>query len=101
MFFVECYKLGIFTKNEPLSESVSWILFIPIWPIWVWGFWRIQSLRRCIPVILGAFGISIVFQMLLPFPYGLLFALIGNGWIVVIFHRRWTKEWNAKFQTGD
>jgi len=90
--------LGIFTvKNEPVSTSISWILFIPIWPIWVWALWRIQSLRRGIPVILGAFGISIVFQMILPFPYGLGLALIGNGWLLVLFHRKWAKEWNAKF----
>ena len=92
--------MGIFTlEHKPVSKSLSWILFIPIWPIWVWAFWRIQSLRLAIPVILAAFGISILFQMILPFPYGLGFALFGNGWLLVIFHRSWTRKWNAKFQT--
>ena len=84
-------------KNEPVSKSFSWILFIPIWPIWVWAFWRIQRLRYGIPVFVLVAGLNIVFQMILPFPWGLGFALFGTSWIMVLFHRRWATEWNSKF----
>jgi len=84
-------------KNEPVSKSFSWILFIPIWPIWVWAFWRIQRLRYGIPVFVLVAGLNIVFQMILPYPWGLFFALFGTSWIMVLFHRRWTTEWNSKF----
>jgi len=85
-------------KNEPVSKSDSWLLFIPIWPIWVWAFWRIQSLRRGIPVILGVAALNVVVTSFLPFPWGLGFALFGNAWIIVLIHRRWAKDWNRKFR---
>lgn len=93
--------MGIFTvPNKPVSKGYSWILILPITPIWIWAFWRIKSLRRSVPVFLGLIGLSIVLQMFMPFPYGLALVLVAHPAIGIPFHKRWAKQYNKQFENS-
>jgi len=47
--------------------------------------------------MVAGYGVSIGVSMVLPYPYGLLFALGLAPLIPVYFIRKWTREWNKKF----
>ena len=88
-------------KQERVSVPFHYLLaFIPIWPLWVWCFYRIESLKRGVMPILVSFGISIGFQMVLPYPYGLGIVFVVAPWPVFFTLRNWSRDWNAKFSTG-
>ncbi len=83
-------------KQAPVN--VGWqTLFVILPYIWVIAFYRIEKLRMGILLLLGAVGISIATQMILPYPHGFGLALIGTILLPIYFIRQWSIEWNAKF----
>lgn len=93
--------MGIFTvKNEPVSKGDSWILVIPFTPIWIWAFWRIKSLTRGAPIIIGTFFLGVGLQQVLPFPYGMGVTWLIISVIAIFFHRRWAKAYNKQFENS-
>lgn len=58
------------------------------------AFVRIQKLKDGALIILGTFGISIGFQMILPFPYGIMIALPIIISIPTYYVRKWTRLFN-------
>ena len=83
-------------KQAPVS--IGWqtaFMFIPY--VWIFAFYRIEKLRMGIVLLLIAFGISLTFQMFLPFPYGFVVALAVSIGLPVHFIRKWSREWNNKF----
>ena len=84
---------------EKKPVSIGWqVVFVIIPYVWIYAFYRIEKLRIGIVLAIITTIVGIGFQMILPFPWGLAFALFGNAWLVVFFHRRWTKQWNSKFE---
>lgn len=78
--------------------SVGWqiaFMFMPY--VWIIAFYKIEKLRMGILLLLGAIGISIPLQMILPFPYGFGLTLIGAITLPIYFIREWSIEWNNKF----
>jgi len=86
-------------KQEPVS--VGWqivFMFIPV--LNFWAFYRIEKLRLGLVIILAIEIPSFLFQMILPFPYGLgvsIGMLVISIVIPIYFVRKWSREWNAKF----
>ena len=84
-------------KQAPVS--IGWqiaFMFIPY--AWIIAFYRIEKLRMGLLLLLGAVGISVVIQMILPFPYGFGLALAGSIALPIYFIREWSIEWNKKFE---
>jgi len=52
-----------------------------------------------IVLLLITIGVTTAFQVILPFPYGLGSALVISFGIPIYFIRKWSKEWNSKFQS--
>ena len=84
-------------KQEPLKNVDSWLFFIPILPLWIWLFYRIEKLRLGIAPMAGGIGVNIVLSIVLPYPLGFV-SLVVAPIIPLYFHRNWLKEWNKKFE---
>jgi len=81
------------------SVSVGWqtvFMFISI--LNIWAFYRIEKLGLGLVIIILPSVASIAFQMVLPYPWGLLTALGLTIAIPIYFVRKWSKEWNKKFE---
>ena len=50
-------------------------------------------------LLLGAAGIGLVPQIILPYPYGSGIALLATILLPIYFIRTWSREWNAKLKT--
>jgi hypothetical protein len=86
-------------KQKPVS--VGWqTLFIFLPYVWIFAFYRIEKLRMGLVLALIAFGISLAFQIVMPFPYGFIIALAVSMGFPIHFIRKWSREWNAKFSSG-
>lgn len=72
---------------------------IPFWPLQLYAFFMIEKARKFGLALLGIFAISISVQMVLPFPYGLVFALAASMSISGYLMKKWVKQWNAKFSS--
>jgi len=84
-------------KQTPVS--VGWQTLLVVLPlIWLFAFYRIEKLMMGILILLVGFGISIVSQLILPFPYGFGLALIVTIPLSIYFIRKWSKDWNIKIQ---
>ena len=85
---------------EQRPVNVGWQTIFMILPyIWIFAFYRIQKLRMGLVLLLITVGVTTAFQMILPFPYGLGSALVISIGIPIYFIRKWSREWNKKFQT--
>ena len=51
-----------------------------------------------IVVAIGAFCATVAWGMLFPFPYGLIGNLIISITVPIYFIRKWSREWNTKFE---
>ena len=83
-------------KQAPVNVNVQTLFcFLPY--VWIYAFYRIEKLRLGLIVMLITTASSIVFQIILPFPYGLVVALAIYIILPVPIIRKWSNEWNKKF----
>ena len=89
-------------KQEPVS--VGWQTIFMIIPVVnFWAFYRIEKLRLGLVIVLAIEIPSFLFQMLLPFPYGLgvsIGMLVISIVIPMYFVRKWSREWNERISSG-
>jgi len=72
-------------------------MFIPL--VWIYAFYRIEKLSMGLFLLFVALAVSIVIQVTVPYPYGMILAYVPTFAIPIYTIRKWSKEWNAKFQT--
>ncbi len=85
-------------EQKPVDVALQTVfVFIPL--VWIYAFYRIEKLSMGIFLFFVALAVSIVIQLVLPFPYGLIFAYVPTFAIPIYFIRKWSTEWNEKFQT--
>ena len=86
---------------EKKPVNIGWQTIFMIIPILnFWAFYRIEKLRLGLVIILAIEIPSFLFQMLLPFPYGLGVSIgmfVISIAIPMYFVRKWSREWNQKF----
>ena len=83
--------------QKPVDVALLTVFcFIP--PVWLYSFYRIEMLSKGLFLLFIAIAISMVIQLTLPFPYGLIFAFVPYVAIPIYPIRKWAKEWNAKFE---
>ena len=74
----------------------SQIILVMLPGVWVWPLYRIKKLKKGFLLLLGAGILTLVPQMILPFPYsygpilGIIFPFI------VYFIYKWSKQWNEE-----
>ena len=83
-------------RKGQVSSSEKYTVFIPIWPLWAFVFYRIEKLRLGILIITAVTLINLGFNYVVPFPYGIGLALILSPWFPFFILKKWTKDWNAK-----
>ena len=84
-----------FGKPEKVNPRTIWVLsFIPL--VWIWALGKIRKLALGFGVF---FGVGIVLQMVLPFPWGLGSALLAHVIISATLIRKWANDWNKQFTT--
>jgi len=49
-------------------------------------------------LLLITLGVTTALQLVLPFPYGFFVTWVVSIGIPIYFIRKWSKEWNTKFQ---
>jgi hypothetical protein len=85
-------------EQKPVDVTLQTVfIFIPL--VWIYAFYRIEQLSMGIFLFFVALAVSIVIQLVFPFPYGLIFAYVPTFAIPIYFIRKWSKEWNTKFQS--
>ena len=58
------------------------------------AFYRIRKLTKGLIIELGLFLLDMLIQMIIPWPFGVIFALPLTVGIPVYFIRKWTLEYN-------
>ena len=97
---LNCKYYSSFTlvEQKPVNVTLQTVLmFIPL--VWIYAFYRIEKLSMGLFLFFLAIAASIVVQVALPYPYGMILAYVPTFVIPIYFIRQWSKEWNAKFQT--
>ena len=85
-------------EQKPVNVTLQTILmFIPL--VWIYAFYRIEKLSMGLFLLFVAIAASIVIQVVVPYPYGLILAYVPYFAIPIYTIRKWSKEWNEKFQT--
>ena len=85
-------------EQKPVNVTLQTILmFIPL--VWIYAFYRIEKLSMGLFLLFVAIAASIVIQVVVPYPYGLILAYVPTFAIPIYTIRKWSKEWNEKFQT--
>jgi len=88
-------------KKEPVSVGMQIVLTILPF-VWFYALYRIERLRiglvLAIICIVTSIGTSIGLQILLPFPWGLVFSMVLYITIIpMYFVIKWSKKWNEQF----
>ncbi|MGB6463947.1 MAG: hypothetical protein WA799_03685 [Nitrosotalea sp.] len=83
-------------KQFPVNVTAQILLCI-IPYVWIYAFYRIEKLRFGLVMVAISFTSSIVLQMILPFPSGLIGALLIYFLLPVPFIWKWSNDWNKKF----
>jgi hypothetical protein len=83
-------------RKGQVGSSEKYTVFIPIWPLWAFVFYRIEKLRLGILIIIAVTLINLGFNYGVPFPYGIGLALILTPWFPFFILKKWTKDWNAR-----
>jgi hypothetical protein len=87
-------------EQKPVDVTLQTVLmFVPL--VWIYAFYRIEQFSNGVFLFFVALGASIVIQLVAPFPYGLIFAYVPTFAIPIYFIRRWSREWNKQFETGN
>jgi len=85
-------------EQKPVDVTLQTILmFIPL--VWIYAFYRIERLSMGLFLLFVAIAASIVIQVVVPYPYGLILAYVPTFAIPIYAIRKWSKEWNKQFQT--
>ena len=83
--------------QKPVNVTLQTVLmFIPL--VWIYAFYRIEKLNMGLFLLFVAIAVSMVFQLVIPFPFGLILAYVPTFAIPIYYIRKWSKEWNANFQ---
>ena len=78
--------------------SVGWQTAFMIIPYaWIFAFYRIEKFRMGLVLFGVAIGLSIMIQLVLSPPYGIIATLVVTITLPIYFIRKWSREWNAKF----
>ena len=87
-------------EQKPVDVTLQTVLmFVPL--VWIYAFYRIEQFSMGVFLFFVALGISIVIQLVVPFPYGLIFAYVPTFALPIYFIRKWSREWNKQFETGN
>ena len=85
---------------EQKPVNVGWqVVFCIIPYLWIYGFYRIEKLRMGLVITIVTFLVSVGFQLLLPFPYGLGLSLIFGFIFTIYFMISLSQKWNTKFSS--
>ena len=87
-------------RKGQVSSNEKYTVFIPIWPLWAFVFYRIEKLRLGILIIIAVTFINLGLNYVVPFPYGIGLALVLTPWFPFFILRKWSKEWNAKSENS-
>lgn len=80
---------------KPVGLTGQTILaLIPSLVTQIIAFVRIQRVKDGVLIVLATFGISIMCQMILPFPYGIMIALPIIMVVPTYYVRKWTRLFN-------
>ena len=83
--------------QKPVNITIQTVLmFVPL--VWIYAFYRIERLSTGIFLFFMALAASMVVQLTIPYPYGLIFAYVPTVVIPIYFIRKWSREWNEKFE---
>lgn len=86
----------VFGKPEKVNPRTIWISsLIPF--VWIWALGKIRKLALGFGIF---FGIGIVLQFLMPFPWGLGLTLVAHLIIAATLIRKWAKNWNRLFENS-
>ena len=85
----------LLVEHKPVN--VNWQTLFCILPyIWIFAFYRIEKLRIGIVIAFGVGFVSVLWSILVPFPYGLLGNLVISIGVPIYFIRKWSREWNER-----
>ena len=87
-------------KDEPVSLIRQTIYaLIPILDLY--AAYKIEKFRWYFVIVLAvAIPVSIATEALIPFPFNLAIEIPVELAVSVYLIRRWSKEWNKKFESG-
>ena len=84
-------------KHEPVNIVLQIVLmFIPF--VWIFAFWRIEKLVIGIVLLICTAILSVVVQMILPYPFGLYLSYPISFLVPIYFIWKWSNEWNDTIQ---
>ena len=86
-------------KQAPVNLALQTIASVFVIISW-YAYYRIEKLRFGLIIIAITLSISIGIQMIFPFPYGVVLAIVPSIIIPIYYMRKWSEDWNAKFSTG-
>ena len=90
----------LLVEQKPVDVTLQTVLmFVPL--VWIYAFYRIERLSMGIFLFFIALAVSMVIQLTVPFPYGLIFAYVPTFAIPIYYIRKWSKQWNTRFATGN
>lgn len=82
--------------QRPVNVTIQTVLmFVPL--AWIYAFYRIERLSMGLFLLFVTLAVSIVLQVTVPYPYGLIFAYVASFAIPIYYIRKWSKQWNARF----
>ena len=86
--------------QRPVNVTIQTVLmFVPL--VWIYAFYRIEKLNMGLFLLFVTIAISIVMQLTIPFPYGIILAYVPSFAIPIYYIRKWSIEWNKQFETGN
>lgn len=83
-------------KQQPVNVNLQTLLCIIPYG-WIYAFYRVEKLRHGLVLILISIACSVAIQMVLPWPYGLIGALVASIVIPIRSIRKLSNAWNKKF----
>ncbi len=87
---------------EPNKKSVSvrWQMLFAVIPfVYFWAAYRIKKLRKFLLIWIGLFGLSLLIDFLVPFPFSTVISLVIEIPILIYYIRKWSIEWNNKMES--
>ena len=78
---------------------IAWQIAFMFFPfVWIYAFYRIEKLRMGIILMIITIFPFTGIQMLFPFPYGMIMAIVIVIATPIYFVIRWSNEWNQKIR---
>jgi len=100
--------LLLLVEHKPVNVNLQIIIvFIPF--VWIWGFYRIEKLRRGLGLMFGIFVVVFVVAIAVQVITGTAASEFTNVTIVfyllrvligIYYMRKWSIEWNKKMSVN-